>query len=98
MKNTSQYDLNIGNVTNWRKQNDLHKWTAPQTKLWFQMRDRGQQQYSDDWHAYEWVWVWLDRFVFWPAVIIGAICLTFVLSSFVGTILSGRLDQILGGR
>lgn len=98
MKTSQKYDLNIGNVNQWRKEHETSKtWTADRTRLWFQMRDRGQQRRGRVINIYELLCVWSERF-FWLCVIAGGICLTFSASSFFATILSGRLDQILGGR
>jgi hypothetical protein len=101
MKNTSHnpYDLTIANVQKWRN-DGVNKFTAKRTRLWFEMRDRGQQQERNGWvgnfQIYDLFCTW-SRYFFWTLVFAGGICLAFSLSSFIATIISGRLDQILGG-
>ena len=93
-------DLTIGNVQRWRERS-VRVWTSQRTAAWWQLRDRAAKEQGrrhNDWYAGEWIWRYLDRFIFWPAVVAGAICLTFVVANFLGTILSGRLTDILGGR
>jgi hypothetical protein len=97
MKNTSHnpYDMTIGNVDKWRN-DGVNKFTAKRTRLWFDMRDRGQQRRRRAFNIYEHLCTW-SNYLFWILVVSGAICLTFTLSSMIATIISGRLDQILGG-
>jgi hypothetical protein len=99
MKHTSQqYDLTIGNVEKWRKEREISKtWTASRTRLWFQMRDRGQSRSRRSSNIYEHLCTWSNHLL-WVCVVACAICLVFTFSNIVGTIISGRLDQILGGR
>jgi hypothetical protein len=97
MKQTSRnpYDLTVGNVQDWRTR-DLNKFTANRTRLWFQMRDRGQKARPSGTNIYERLCTW-SNYLFWVLVFTGGVCLTFVVSNMIATIISGRLAQILGG-
>ena len=98
MKNSMKYDLNVGNVSNWRHNRELRPWTAQNAARWTRMREStkgtSRAPLPSRFNIYVLLCRWSER-LFQAAVIAAGVGLVFVIVNVVTAIVSGRVTAIL---
>lgn len=93
MKDSMKYDLNLGNVKEWRKR-DLEKWTAQRTRIWTQMRSGGERAMRKP-DGYSERWVAAGNRLFFTGVLVGGALLVEVAFKITEAFATGRVQQVL---
>lgn len=93
MKGT-KYDLNIGNVRQWREEGELQKWTERRTRVWQEMRAAGERATRKP-DNYAERWVTAGKCLYATTIILGGAFLFDVIYCVIQAFWTGRVDEIL---